>query len=368
MTEPIIRTFTVASWGTISSSTLAGNHVANAIHECITRDDGKGHYWYVDTDSLDGTGVKVENSLVTGIVLKNTYTNFDGNSKTQKLTVRSASLNRRGLAFALHPDGESTIITSLTTTSTGLLTTTASMPGALSSFSGESIMSGGYYDVANSNDCSLRYYNLTSARIADGQAVTGWIIELPDAITIVLKQSTAANWLYGIHAGKIFIPNDYSDYANFIDGSGLLAGSPSFYNSTGKGHRWWFRSINNTVKCGNNNYSSSKVRTGENVWATPYIVNSGNQNTASSNINEYARMSSFEVRAGNKGIESSESVAQGIVGTTKYLRKGPAGTLNEVIDSQNASNNISWLRQYVSGTSTLMLHIWKRGVDPITAQ
>jgi hypothetical protein len=372
MTEPIIRTFTVASWGTISSSTQPGNHVVNAIHECITRDDEKGHYWFLDTDSLSGTGIRNEDGIVTGLVLKNTYTNFDGNNKTQKLTLRatvatSSTVTRLSVGCALHPEGENTIINSLPT-SNSIVKSVSSFVGALSSFSGEEPITGGYYNVANSNDCSLRYYNLTSIRIADGQTVTGWVIELPDAITIVMKTSASANWLYGIHAGKIFLPVDSSDYEYQFDGSGILSGSPSFINSSAsEGHRWWLRGIGDSDSCAGNNVHTSKVRVGENTWKTPYIVNSGVQASASSNINGNPRLVPYEIRVGTTGRETTANI-EGIIGTTKYLRKGAAGVLNDVVNSQNSSNNISWLRQHVSGANALMFHIWKRDVSPTTAQ
>lgn len=364
MSEPIIRTFTIESWGTITSSTLPGNQVVNAIHECITRNnDGKGHYWSLDTDSLSETGIRIENSLITGIVLKNTYTDFDGNSKTQKLTLRSYGSTKLRIACAVHPDGISTIFDSLPT-SNNLVKTAASFTGAQESFSGEAAITGGYYSVANSNDWTLRYYDLTSTRIADGQTITGWIIELPDAITIALKTTGASNnWLYSFHAGKIIIPNDLSDYSNYIDGSAILIGRAGLANN---GYSNWMRFIDDTVPSFRN-VSSSLIRVGQNEWQTPYVINSGQHLTATSNIDNSPRLVPYEVRAGNDSGTSSYFIS-GIIGTTKYLRRGPSGTLNDVIDSTNSSNNISWLRQYVSGANALMFHIWKRDVSPTTAQ
>jgi len=378
MSEPIIRTFNIPSLGTLSSTTFIGRYVVDAIHECITRsDDGKGHYWYLDTDSLSGTGIRVEtNGQVSGIVLKNTHVNFDGNIKTQKLTLRSAgsflgsgnvTWNNVSVGLALHPDGDNTQITSLPTVM-AMVGSAASFPGALSSFSGETRITGGYYNVNNTSDGSLNYYNLGNIRIADGQSISGWIIELEDAITIALKTSSNNNWVYGAHAGKVLIPINFNDYENFIDGSGLFVGGPSFINSSSTGgHRWWLRGIGTDSTYANNNAFTSKIRIAENIWKTPYIVNSGNQAVASSGINGNARLSPYEIRVGTAGRETDSNI-EGIIGISKYIRKGPSGSLNEVIDSQNANSNISWLRQYVSGANTLMFHIWKRNVDPITTQ
>lgn len=372
MSEPIIRTFSVPSLGATTTelaASKAGNIVVNAIHECITRTgDGKGHYWSLDTDSLSGTGIRTETGLVTGMVLKNSYTDFDGTSKTQKLTLRSYSSTRLNIACALHPEGESSTFT-LLPTSNGLIKTAASFTGAQTSFSGEEPIAGGYSNVRVWGvSAELSYYNLTSVRIADNQAVTGWVIELPDAITIALKANTTANWQYGVHAGKIINPVDESDYALGFDGSAILVGGPSFYNSTDDGHRWWMRGIGDPNSEANVNIHSSRVRVGLNMaWATPYVVNSGIQAVAPASINGNIRFVPYEIRAGDDG-QDTVAKTQGLIGYTRYLRKGTAGALNNVVDSPNSSNNISWLRQYVAGANALMFHIWKRDVSPTTAQ
>jgi hypothetical protein len=221
--EPVVRSFTIQTFdGTASGLNNSALYALNAIKECLTRVDGKNRYWTLDTSSLGGQGFSNDvNGNIEKIIIKNSYSSFDNTTKHQKISLRSiddstTALNRY-ISVKLFPNDylSEGIDSEITLPTTKTFSTVAS--------NYESLITGGQYTTSPTYD----YYTLsTIKRGGDASNTDGFIIETPDAISIIFKNNSVniLNWNFGMHGGIIYTPIDLNDYKNFIDGSGILVG------------------------------------------------------------------------------------------------------------------------------------------------
>lgn len=206
---------------------------------------------------------------------------------------------------------------------------------------------------------------LTAKFTISGQTL--WVASYKDAISIFISDSSGSYFVYGIHAGKIFAPDNSSDEELYIDGSGIILGVPSSTligdNGTSGG---WLEHVSSS-----DNYTNGRggvIRIGENTWSNSQFVNQINQEFFSS-ISNRLRLVPYTV--GGSNIEP----AAGQIGRTKYIRQVNNNFSMAhlvLIPSEDIVSNQAWLcwstrtasatyqeASNSSGQKSIML--WKKG-------
>lgn len=367
--EPIIRTFKSDIWAV---NTNSARFVLDSIKKCLEKDDAKGHYWELDNESLGGLGYTTSSNYVDGLVIKNNFKNYDGtNGKIQKLSFRT--LNSVTLAVALHPDGENTYINSLPLNSVSPVKNYLNFNGATPSFSGELRITGGRISYTTLTTITYpSFIPVTSSASTLGidnnssSLMTGWIIELPDSISIFFKSPSSERWICGLHAGKIFQLIDSFDQ-DIHEGSGILVGDYQFRNNVANVEHYINRSTLPQSTSINFGDTMPLIYVGNNTWKRVVFINELEDDL----INNEPRLKLIKILSAKTAVETNSSVIEGgLSGTLKYIRFGPSSTaLNFVLNRNDNNKIISWINQRSidSGGSTNIYHIWKRDVDPIAA-
>lgn len=382
----IVRSFQVQNFDlTESNLNYSALYALNAIKECLTRVDSKERYWTLDNASLSGQGFSTTaEGHVEKIVIKNSYY-LRNQLKHQKISLRSvddtvSTYYNRTIAVKLFPDdylgGDPNFEIVLPATK------------AFSSVqnNAESLITGGQYTTSPSYD----YYMLRDQDgikrngISNGTS-DGFIIETPDAISVIFKSNLLTSWTFGFHGGIIYTPIDFSDYENFIDGSGILTGLVGLRQDSQFQLSSWMRWDHYFSSA--RTYQHSKIRIGQNINSTSdsryaflsdsyFLLNpnlqvvstdrnfepihsSASMYSATENVNSKPRFVPYELVAPDR--LSTPTIATqfpvGLVGYTKYIRRGPISSLNNVF---NTEGGVSWIRQNGKNNSTVFYHVWEK--------
>jgi hypothetical protein len=174
---------------------------------------------------------------------------------------------------------------------------------------------------------------------------TLWIASYDDAISIFISDSSGAYFSHGIHAGKIFAPDNESDQYLNIDGSGLILGIPTsataYVTTTTNGG--WLSFTNS----GTDYYTNGRgglIRIGENLWSNTQFAANDTLEFYSS-VSNRLRLVPYTVGGATTGGDLGASAA-GQIGKTKYLRQinrdfATAHLLS--IPSEDVSSDQAWL-------------------------
>lgn len=351
--QPVVRSFNTQSWGTTTN--LSAPYVLNAFYECLTRNDSKTRYWNLDTFSLTNGFRTDSNNNLNAMVLVNEYKNHENQTKYQKLYLRVID-SRDGGTTRARTTISAKLFSDVLQDQVINVPTSESFGSASSN--NESRITGGLYALSSVDDIAWArywYYDLVEGSLTahsdNTTGPSGWIIETNDAITLVLRRRATNNWQWGFHAGKIYTSIDLSDYNNFLDGSGILSGTPSFHGAGTNWALYWGRSVDANITGRSHYHDYSKIITSSNnSYTYPFFEN----------------ISASEAVSSNERFEPYLLLANsfdGLIGYTKYIRTGSISSLNRIVDSDNG--NISWINQFGSGANGLMYHIWEKNVSAI---
>lgn len=222
-----------------------------------------------------------------------------------------------------------------------------------------------------SNERRLTSTQLSTVLLSANNANVGqtiWIASYADAIAIFISDSSGGYFSYGIHAGKIYAPDNESDQYLNIDGSGIILGVPSStLLSSNAANGGWLE--HTTSADGSANGRGGVVKIAQNTWSNSQFAPNTNQEFYSS-VSNRLRLVPYTIGG------SSVSPAAGQLGRTKYLRQinnsfAMAHLL--LIPSEEVSSNQAWLSwsakngataieastASASGQKSIML--WKKG-------
>lgn len=196
--------------------------------------------------------------------------------------------------------------------------------------------------------------------------------ELEGVISIFFRRADG-NWVAGIHAGKIYYPEDISDEENGFEGYGLLTGRPGIWqNDTGSttsayfGRGCW---LNTQVALTSPaDYSGSLVRV-INQWVIPRQYACPNQFTAENDpvnpfpndVNGNARLPPIKIGA---RTETSNTI-QYHIGSLRFMRLAKTPPV-QIVDSDQY-----WWNNQVKNTTTSstspdaydirnLVHVWNK--------
>lgn len=208
---------------------------------------------------------------------------------------------------------------------------------------------------------------------------SGYIIELEDAITIVFfRRSTATidgnilnHWCMSCHAGLIITPENLSDSALGVDGSGIICG---FYAPSSSGNYYWLSSAsNNSIRSGLSDWSDSRAiniypALGTNYTASgpPQLYPIGDQTSIDSKIERLAplliRISNSSTLGSTRYIRQRFLIANttGVVAPYTLTRKNlkEKSGINDVILNTKLISEVSdvaWIHQTSFGASATVM-------------
>lgn len=179
-----------------------------------------------------------------------------------------------------------------------------------------------------------------------GTALNCDVIRASDMLTFCLKNSAETFWPYGFQVGKIFVPDNSNDAADyFIDGLGVFGNVPVV--STGAvGIGWGSATSTGAV---------SRIRVSQSVWQNCMFESTG---AITGSAPQGARPAPFTIVAA--AIQATGSPQYG---RTKYIRRHNANAVPFTI-VPGAATNQGWMHFNSSAASGANLILWDRTVLP----
>jgi hypothetical protein len=206
------------------------------------------------------------------------------------------------------------------------ITNLSGVPTGSTSYSGESIV------VAPAN-CGARMY----------------IACYPDAILVGIKHTTSDFWQQGLHAGKLYTPYNASDPAIFIDGFGIIGGSPTI--NVANSNTWLIPNASNSST------NTGRLRVSQTTWNTTAkceLLTA--QGDAGGAIRLNPLLATVGAGTGTSGFPA--------LGFTKYLRRYKSAVAHRTLIP--ASNTSDQAFMIFSGTTstTQFCCLWSKAVTP----